>query len=111
MIDPRGNGRSDRPIGPEHYGDLAQVGDLIAVMDAVGVERALLVGLCDSAWFALLAAARHPERVDRGRRDRPERGGRQRRMSTAGIDTDRELDRRHVESPEGWQLLQPGASG
>jgi pimeloyl-ACP methyl ester carboxylesterase len=63
VIDPRGNGGSDRPVGPEHYSDLTQVGDTMAVMDAVGVERAVLVGLCDSAWFALLAAAEHPDRV------------------------------------------------
>jgi pimeloyl-ACP methyl ester carboxylesterase/predicted glycosyltransferase len=63
VIDPRGNGRSDRPVGPEHYSDRLFVGDLVAVMDAVEIERALLVGLCDSAWFALFAAADHPERV------------------------------------------------
>jgi pimeloyl-ACP methyl ester carboxylesterase/predicted glycosyltransferase len=63
VIDPRGNGGSDRPVGPEHYSDLTQVGDTMAVMDAVGVERAVLVGLCDSAWFALLTAAEHPDRV------------------------------------------------
>ena len=63
VIDPRGNGLSDRPVGPEHYTDLLAVGDLLAVMDTVGVDRALLVGLCDSAWYGLLAAARHPARV------------------------------------------------
>ncbi len=63
VIDPRGNGLSDRPVGPEHYTDLLAVGDLLAVMDAVGIDRAVVVGLCDSAWYGLLAAARHPARV------------------------------------------------
>ncbi len=63
VIDPRGNGRSDRPVGPEFYTDATIVDDLLAVMDTVGVERAVLVGLCDSGWFGLLAASRHPERV------------------------------------------------
>ncbi len=63
VIDGRGNGGSDRPLGSEHYTDLAFVGDLTAVMDACGIDRAVLVGLCDSAWYALFAAARHPDRV------------------------------------------------
>ena len=50
-------------MAPPHFAD-----DTVAVMDAVGVERALLVGLCTSAWTSLLVAARHPERVaGRGR--------------------------------------------
>jgi len=63
VIDARGNGGSDRPVGAEFYGDLIAVGDLLAVMDACEIERALLVGLCESSWFGLLAAARHPDRV------------------------------------------------
>jgi pimeloyl-ACP methyl ester carboxylesterase/predicted glycosyltransferase len=62
-IDPRGNGRSDRPTGPSAYGDAADVADTIAVMDATGIERAVLIGLCSSAWRALLTAALHPDRV------------------------------------------------
>jgi pimeloyl-ACP methyl ester carboxylesterase/predicted glycosyltransferase len=63
VIDGRGNGRSDRPVGPEHYGDSVFVGDLMAVMDEVAAERAVLVGLCESAWYGLLAAAWYPDRV------------------------------------------------
>ena len=62
-IDPRGNGRSDRPTDPAAYGDLEFVDDTIAVMDQLGIERAVLVGICDSAWQALLCAALHPDRV------------------------------------------------
>ena len=63
VIDPRGNGRSDRPVGPEFYGDLTAVDDLVAVMDDCGIHRALLVGLCESSWYGLLAGARQPDRV------------------------------------------------
>ena len=62
-IDPRGNGRSDRPDEVSQYGDAVDVADTIAVMDATGVERAVLVGICTSAWRALLTAALHPDRV------------------------------------------------
>jgi len=62
-IDPRGNGRSDHPSDPAAYGDAVDVGDTLAVMDATGIERAVLIGLCSSAWRALLTAALHPDRV------------------------------------------------
>ena len=61
--DPPGNGRSDRPETPKAYSDDARVGQLLAVMDAAGVPDAVLVGVCTGAWHALVAAARHPERV------------------------------------------------
>ena len=32
-------------------------------MDEVGIESAVLVGLCASGWLALRIAALHPERV------------------------------------------------
>jgi len=62
-IDPRGNGRSDRPTDPAAYGDMVFVDDTIAVMDELGVDRAVLVGICKSAWQALLCAHLHPSRV------------------------------------------------
>jgi pimeloyl-ACP methyl ester carboxylesterase len=62
-IDPRGNGLSDRPDSPEAYGDAVNVADTIAVMDELGVDRAVLVGLCSSAWRSFLTAALHPDRV------------------------------------------------
>ena len=62
-IDPRGNGRSGRPADPAAYSDERYVADTVAVMDHVGIERALLVGICSSAWWTFLLAARHPERA------------------------------------------------
>jgi pimeloyl-ACP methyl ester carboxylesterase len=63
-IDPRGNGRSDRPADPAAYGRRLDVADAFAVMDELGIGSAVLVGICTSAWTALLAAAGSPERVD-----------------------------------------------
>lgn len=62
-VDPPGNGRSGRELDPEAYGDLAMVADHLAVMDHLGIDRAVLVGVCVSAWQALLTAALHPDRV------------------------------------------------
>jgi pimeloyl-ACP methyl ester carboxylesterase len=62
-VDPRGNGRSDRPTTADAYTDLACADDLIAVLDAVGVDRAVLVGQCTGAWWSFIAAANHPTRV------------------------------------------------
>jgi pimeloyl-ACP methyl ester carboxylesterase/predicted glycosyltransferase len=62
-IDPRGNGRSDRPQSAAAYADTEFVADTIAVMDAVGIDQAVLVGLCTSSWRALLTSVLHPDRV------------------------------------------------
>ena len=63
VIDPRGNGRSDKPTDPAAYSDREFDADLMAVMDELGVDRAVLVGLCMSAYYSLAAAAWHPDRV------------------------------------------------
>ncbi len=62
-IDPRGNGRSDRPHDPAAHTDLELVADTVAVMDEVGVDRAVLAGLCSSSWLAAVLAAEHPGRA------------------------------------------------
>ena len=53
-VDPRGNGRSDRPTDPAAYDDTELIADALAVMDHLGIERAVLVGVCYSAWLALV---------------------------------------------------------
>jgi len=62
-IDPRGNGRSDRPRSASAYADTEFAADTIAVMDAVGIDQAVLAGLCSSSWRAMLTAVLHPGRV------------------------------------------------
>jgi len=62
-FDPRGNGRSDRPIEPSAYDETAFAADALAVLDAAGIERAALVTLSRGAQRSLMLAAHHPERV------------------------------------------------
>ena len=61
--DGRGNGRSDRPRGPEAYSIRAFADDALAVMDATATERAVLVGVSCAALWGVLLAAEHPDRV------------------------------------------------
>jgi pimeloyl-ACP methyl ester carboxylesterase len=62
-FDPRGNGRSDRPREPEAYTEEEYARDALAVMDATGVDRAVLVCGARGTMRALLLAADHPDRV------------------------------------------------
>jgi class 3 adenylate cyclase len=62
-MDLRGVGLSD-PIGPAVPPSLEQwVGDALAVLDAVGSERAALCGADEGALVAMLTAATHPTRT------------------------------------------------
>jgi len=63
VMDGLGNGRSDRPLDPERYGEEAFARDCLAVMDATGTERAVLVGLSRGAQYLLALAQLAPERV------------------------------------------------
>jgi pimeloyl-ACP methyl ester carboxylesterase len=61
--DPRGNGRSDRPSNAVAYAEHEFAMDLIAVMDAAEVERAVVVSISMGAQRALIATAECPERI------------------------------------------------
>lgn len=62
-MDGRGNGRSDRPHGQQHYAFEHYYRDFIAVLDAAGAERTAVVGISATAMTALRLAGEHPERV------------------------------------------------
>jgi pimeloyl-ACP methyl ester carboxylesterase len=62
-FDPRGNGRSDRPVDAEAYGEYHYADDALAVLDETGTERAVVVTHSLGAQRSLLLAADHPERV------------------------------------------------
>lgn len=62
-FDPRGNGASGRPGRSEDYLDDRYVGDALAVLDAAGVDAALVVALSAGGRWETLLAASHPERV------------------------------------------------
>lgn len=57
-LDLRGFGRSGRPEG-----SFSHAGDVIAVLDAAGIDRAIAVGSSFGGLVALDIAAAHPERV------------------------------------------------
>ncbi|WP_440709773.1 alpha/beta fold hydrolase [Herbiconiux sp. YIM B11900] len=62
-LDLRGHGRSDKPHTAASYGIDLFVGDVIAVLDALGVPAAHVVGYSLGARVALAVATAHPERV------------------------------------------------
>ena len=63
-FDRRGVGLSD-PVSPSSPPTLEQwVEDAIAVLDAVGSQRAVVVAACEMTPVGLLLAATHPERVE-----------------------------------------------
>jgi len=62
-IDPRGNGRSDRPPHAAAYSRAAHVADVLAVLDATGTDTAMIVSASPRGALGLDLAANHPERV------------------------------------------------
>jgi pimeloyl-ACP methyl ester carboxylesterase len=62
-VDPRGNGRSDRPTTPEQFALAELANDVWGVLDHVGAHEVVLVGLCAGAGLAAVLAGERPERV------------------------------------------------
>jgi pimeloyl-ACP methyl ester carboxylesterase len=61
LIDSRGHGRSTRDLRPFTYELMAS--DVLAVVDALQVEKAAVVGWSDGACIALILAMKAPARV------------------------------------------------
>jgi pimeloyl-ACP methyl ester carboxylesterase len=61
LIDSRGHGRST--LGPQPLSYERMAGDVLAVMDALGVATAAVVGWSDGANTGLVLAMSHPERL------------------------------------------------
>jgi 3-oxoadipate enol-lactonase len=62
VFDNRGAGRSEHPEGP--YDLEVMAADAVSVLDAVGVERAHVLGASMGGAIAQIMAVRHPERVE-----------------------------------------------
>jgi pimeloyl-ACP methyl ester carboxylesterase len=62
-FDGRGSGGSCRPADPSAYSDDAFVSDALAVMDAAGIDSAILVSVSRGALWALRLCAEQPDRV------------------------------------------------
>jgi pimeloyl-ACP methyl ester carboxylesterase len=62
-VDTRGHGRSPRGTGPFSLCRFAE--DLKELLDALGIEKASILGFSDGGNTAMLFALRRPERVER----------------------------------------------
>ena len=63
LLDLLGHGRSDRPVHAAEYRIDSYADQAIALLDELGVDRAILGGLSLGANVSLFAASRFPERV------------------------------------------------
>ncbi|WP_455749899.1 alpha/beta fold hydrolase [Nocardia tengchongensis] len=61
--DLRGYGRTEAPADPEAYTNAAVIGDLLALLDDIGAEKAVFVGLDFGAQLVWELSLRAPERV------------------------------------------------
>lgn len=65
LVDLRGHGDSGRPIGAEHYRTEQFLDDLLAVLDALGLDRVGYLGYSFGARLGWDLAIAHPERIER----------------------------------------------
>lgn len=63
LLDHRGRGRSDQPTGIAAHRIEEYVADVIAVLDAAGIDRAAMVGYSGGARVGFAVAVAHPERI------------------------------------------------
>ena len=61
--DPRGTGSSDKPNGPAAYALDEYVADALAVLDATGTDRVVVLSKSRGAQTATVLAGDHPDRV------------------------------------------------
>ncbi len=61
--DMRGHGKSDSPPAPDAYSEELAVGDMIAILDACGVDKAIVGGFSMGGYMSLSFCVRHPDRV------------------------------------------------
>src|SRR5687768_1965922 len=61
LVDSRGHGRSTRDLRP--YGYELMASDVLAVMDALNLEKSAIVGWSDGSCIGLVLAAKVPERI------------------------------------------------
>lgn len=61
--DPRGNGKSDRPSDIDAYRLDEYIADALAILDHLGIEKVVIIGLSLGGFLGAVLAAYHPERV------------------------------------------------
>ncbi|HYJ68348.1 MAG TPA: alpha/beta fold hydrolase [Nocardioidaceae bacterium] len=93
ITDGLGTGGSDRPLDPRRHAPAEVNADLCALLDAEGVDVAVVVAHCHAVPWALRLAADHPERV----------------LGVVAISPEIEVAREHDHwnpklAPPGWDL-------
>lgn len=63
LPDPRGQGQSDKPHDSDAYGPKHRVADVVAVLDALGVDRVHFWGYSMGGRIGFDLAVQHPERL------------------------------------------------
>ena len=63
LWDMRGHGQSDYPDDPQAYSEALTVGDIAALLDAVGADKAVVGGLSLGGYMSLAFHRAHPARV------------------------------------------------
>ena len=63
LIDSLGHGDSDNPDDPAAYGRQLRAGDIAAVLDQEGIERAHYFGYSMGAWIGTGVAIHYPDRL------------------------------------------------
>jgi len=61
--DQRGHGRSDAPEDMDRYSEQISVADMAAILEAAGVDRAVLGGMSLGGYLSLAFHLAHPQRV------------------------------------------------
>jgi pimeloyl-ACP methyl ester carboxylesterase len=62
-LDSLGHGLSDKPSDSALYDQKQRAGDIVAVIDDLGYDRAHLVGYSMGGWLSVGAAKHHPKRL------------------------------------------------
>lgn len=63
LWDMRGHGQSDYPDDPAAYSEDLTIGDMAAILDAVGARRAIIGGLSLGGYMSLAFCRAHPQRT------------------------------------------------
>jgi pimeloyl-ACP methyl ester carboxylesterase len=63
LLDPRGQGQSDKPHDPAAYTLGHRVADILAVLDAAGIDRAHFWGYSMGGWIGFALGAQAPHRL------------------------------------------------
>ena len=62
-LDNRGHGQSDKPHSPEQYYPTQMAEDALALLDHLGIEKAVVLGYSMGARITAFMAFHHPERI------------------------------------------------